>query len=191
MAEKPLETPFLVSVSSESKVAERGLVLKLKNIRDEEWQGGLFEPGGATPVVPFVLDSAKPDATSIEYRIADGSGGFERFRLTLRDDQIKKGGRLLAISQSLGGDPTGPFEETDIWVAEEEDPAGGYRRRLLIGGCRSGRGFASLDSPSRSDARPPYQVHGRGPCHLAFLREPPWTNRRSVRTRTRPGRSEG
>lgn len=117
----PLETPFLVMVSSESKVAERGLVLKLKHIQDEEWEGGLFEKGNPTPVIPFLLDPAKPDARSIEYRIEGPNGDTDRFVLVLKDDEIKKAGRMLAVSVSLGGDPD-IREETDIWVAEEEDP---------------------------------------------------------------------
>lgn len=121
MAEKPLETPFRVIVSSESKVAAAGLLLQLKHIEAEHWEGGLFEEGASQPTVPFLLDPAKPDATRIEFGIAEGGGLVERFALSLRDDQIKKQGRRLAIAQSLGSQQ-GPFEETDIWVAEEEDP---------------------------------------------------------------------
>ncbi len=119
LPEISFERPFLIRLSTHPRV-DRASHLRLR-FTGEGWEGGIHHGGSAQPDLPLTDIEPPEKSASLLTVHLDG----KRFSLSLIDNRLPQGGSLriprsFIVARPLGSD--GRIDETDIWVAEEEDP---------------------------------------------------------------------
>lgn len=125
--ERGFDSIFSIRLSTPgSKIPKSDIPCQLRlDFNGGEWQGGIHvkldgaEGFSEHPDVEFEDFDPKDDknTTSLTVKMAD-----QAFLLELKENSQKNGSRNFVVARGLAGAGPGPVDETDIWVAEEEDP---------------------------------------------------------------------
>lgn len=118
-SEISFERPFRIRLSTHASV-DRASQLVMR-FTAGGWQGGIQHPGSTQPDLPFTEIEPPEKNASLLHVHLEG----RRYALTLVGNQVPQGGHLHIPRSFIIARPLseqGTFDETDIWVAEEEDP---------------------------------------------------------------------